>query len=431
MKFLRIRHGQLLLRSYLMIVGGLIVIAAVLDFGVQRLQEAEPAPPGAWVQGTLDLIEAQLAPLPTGDRPDAARNLERLLGIPVRLIPADEVVQTGEQGLATREIFDENGRASFIRHSESLGAMIQVGPAEEFRRAEIWLIRLMPPLFYGSIFVFVGLWLWPLVRDLNVLTESAQAFAADYRKPIRARERVGSLQELAGSFDDMSGRISSLIQHQKEWTDALSHEVRTPLARIKFALAVMGDENTTPDDLKSIRQDVEEIEGLINTMLDYARLDRFDRKIDLQRTPVDPWLEQIVSKFRLQHRQLRVEQQRTTDQVKIDPGLMELAVSNLLVNACRYARSRVLVKFDRGRDACRIAVEDDGPGIPEAERANVFKPYSRLDSSRNRQTGGYGLGLAIVARVAKLHGGAARAEPSAMGGARLVVEWGVADESGA
>jgi signal transduction histidine kinase len=74
-----------------------------------------------------------------------------------------------------------------------------------------------------------------------------------------------------------------------------------------------------------------------------------------------------------------------------------------------------------------LSVDDDGPGIPEAERQSVFKAFTRLDSSRNRQTGGYGLGLAIVARIAALHGGTARAEESPLGGARIVVSWKAAD----
>ena len=420
----RIRHGSLLLRSYLMIVGGLVAIAAVLDYGLQRLQQPDSVAPSVWVEGTLDLIEAQLAERSAVNRSAAVAALEHQFGLPIRLIPADQVAGTGATGRGTQEVFDKDGRSAFIRHSETLGSMIQIGPAPEARRPEGWLIRLVTPVFYLSVFLLVGLWLWPLVRDLNVLTESAAAFAADYRRPVHAQDRVSSLRELAGSFDEMSTRISTLVQHQKEWTDALSHEVRTPLARIKFALAVIGDDTTASEELQSIRLDVAEIEGLINTMLDYARLDRFDLSFEPQLTPVDPWLEQIVTKFRLQNPTLRIEQQRTTEQVMIDPGLMELALSNLLVNACRYAKSRVLAKFEHDANGCRLAVEDDGTGIPEAERTNVFKAYSRLDTSRNRQTGGYGLGLAIVARVANLHGGTAHAERSGLGGARLVISWG-------
>jgi two-component system sensor histidine kinase RstB len=108
----------------------------------------------------------------------------------------------------------------------------------------------------------------------------------------------------------------------------------------------------------------------------------------------------------------------------MEPRLMELALSNLLVNACRHARRRIAVAVTREGDHYRITVEDDGEGIPVDQRKNVFKAYTRLDTSRNRDSGGYGLGLAIVARVAALHGGNATAAASeALGGAKFTLEW--------
>jgi signal transduction histidine kinase len=102
---------------------------------------------------------------------------------------------------------------------------------------------------------------------------------------------------------------------------------------------------------------------------------------------------------------------------------MALAASNLLVNACRYAGSAVSIEIAADEHRYTLAVEDDGPGIPESDREKVFKAFTRLDDSRSRGTGGYGLGLAIVARVAALHGGNARVETSKLGGAKIVIEW--------
>ena len=103
---------------------------------------------------------------------------------------------------------------------------------------------------------------------------------------------------------------------------------------------------------------------------------------------------------------------------------MELALSNLLANALRYARRNVRIEMARENGLCRLVVEDDGEGIPEAHRASVFHAFTRLDTSRNRETGGFGLGLAIVARIATLHRGRVTAGSSAsLGGARLALEW--------
>lgn len=108
----------------------------------------------------------------------------------------------------------------------------------------------------------------------------------------------------------------------------------------------------------------------------------------------------------------------------MEPRLMELAVSNLLVNALRYAKQNVQVSVVRDHDLYRLVVEDDGEGIPEVDRAAVFRAFTRLDTSRNRKTGGFGLGLAIVARIASLHRGRVVAGSSAtLGGAKLAMEW--------
>jgi signal transduction histidine kinase len=108
----------------------------------------------------------------------------------------------------------------------------------------------------------------------------------------------------------------------------------------------------------------------------------------------------------------------------MEPRLMELAVSNLLANALRYAKHSVRISVARERDVYRLVVEDDGEGIPESARDSVFRAFTRLDTSRNRDTGGFGLGLAIVARIASLHRGRVLAESSsALGGAKLALEW--------
>ena len=107
----------------------------------------------------------------------------------------------------------------------------------------------------------------------------------------------------------------------------------------------------------------------------------------------------------------------------MEPRLMELAVNNLLANALRYARKNVRIDHAR-QNLYRLVVEDDGEGIPEVERASIFRAFTRLDTSRNRETGGFGLGLAIVARIASLHRGRVVAGSSrTLGGARLALEW--------
>jgi signal transduction histidine kinase len=405
----------------LVIVGGLIITAAVLDYGVDYLQRTETSPTSAWIEGNLALIEARLTGLPASDWPAVVAELQTQLGFPVRVLAADQVVQKVSPGSATQEVFDAGGHAAYLKNSPVLNAVIQVGPLTAEER-ESTLVLLVPPLFYLSVLVFVGLWLWPLVRDLNLLTDAARSFAADYRQPIDTSDKISRLGELARSLDEMSERTQGLIQRQKELTGALSHEVRTPLARIKFALA-MSDPESNEGELASIGQDVREIEELISTMLSYARLDYPDRELDLQQVQVDTWLAETIASLRPPQQGLRVSHQAPPMRTCFDPALLKLALSNLLVNACRYADSEVIVRFSFSGGDCSLSVEDDGKGIPEEDRATVFKAFTRLDDSRNRKTGGHGLGLAVVARIANLHGGSSWAEQSSLGGAKIIIAW--------
>ncbi|MDX1563306.1 MAG: ATP-binding protein, partial [Gammaproteobacteria bacterium] len=277
--------------------------------------------------------------------------------------------------------------------------------------------------FYASVLVLVSLWLRPLLKDVDLLSAAARDFAADVRRPMQTATRTTALRELAATFDDMSSRIRGLMQGQRELTSAISHEIRTPLSRIRFALAVMSGRGGVASEIDAIEQDVKQIDQLVGTMLDYARLDHPDIKINWQRVPVDAWLDQIVQKTRTGHADLEFSVYAPAAHVQMDPYLMELALTNLIVNACRYARSRVAVRFTSADGSNRLIVDDDGPGIPDAGLDAVFKPFTRLDDSRSTKTGGYGLGLAIVARIAKRHGGRANAERSAEGGARIVIAW--------
>jgi signal transduction histidine kinase len=299
-----------------------------------------------------------------------------------------------------------------------------MGPVEAPQ--ERWLVRIVPPLFYLSIFVLVGLWLRPLLTDINNITTAAQRFAADYREPLATASDTTQLTGLAQNLDDMSGRLSGLIQSQKELIAALSHEMRTPLARIRFALAVMdakADDNLAAR-IDALNTDVQEIDDLIAAMLEYARLDHPDLQMHWQQVPLEPWLEQIVDKFQHPDRAILLDREIGLDTASMDPRLMTLAVSNLLNNASRYARACVNVRLNRVDNELLLCVEDDGDGVPEDQRESVFKAFKRIDDSRNRETGGYGLGLAVVARIAALHGGSVNVgESKELGGASFVLRW--------
>ncbi len=421
------RHRMLLFRSYLYLAAGLLFAAIVLDYGFGYLQSSQVPVDQRWLDATFALIERDLAAVPEGERAEIAGELAGELGLGVRLLQKDDVAANSAADAWT--LIDAEGNTSYLRDARSIDAIIRLGPVIEPN--ESVLLRLLPPLFYLSIFVVVGIWLRPLLKDINLISHGAQRFAADYREPLATAERVSELGGLARNLDDMSARLSGLIQSQKELIAALSHEMRTPLARIRFALAVMGNKSdeAMQQQLDAVNDDVQEIDELIATMLNYARLDHPDLRMNWQRVPIRPWLQQAVEKCRQPGTQISLAVSESCDAVSMDPRLMELAVSNLLVNACHYADGRVQCSVSRQNGEYMISIEDNGKGIPESERDAVFKAFTRIDDSRNRETGGYGLGLAIVARIVDLHDGRVLVETSQdLGGAKFVLRWSTPPE---
>lgn len=414
----------LFIRSYIALAGGLLVVAILLDVGFGALQARQVRAADPWLESTLRLMESDLVATPAETRAARAAELGQKLGLDMSLLDAGDVTGTVSNEAGARELVDDSGKIFYLWSSPALHGVIRLGPFEPPH--ESLLVRFLPVVFYASILLVVGLWLRPLLNDLRVLTVASQKFATDYREPLETAKHTTQLTSLATNLDDMSGKVSQLIQSQKEMTAALSHEMRTPLARVRFAAAVLEGEvdDSLRGQLRAINSDVQQIDDLISDMLDYARLDHPGLRMDRQDVALEPWLKQVAAACPPHEKQLETVRDGGIESAWMEPRLMELALNNLLVNALRYAKQRVRVEVMRDRDVYRLVVEDDGDGIPEADRAAVFRAFTRLDTSRNRETGGFGLGLAIVARIASLHRGRVIAGASrTLGGARMAMEW--------
>jgi signal transduction histidine kinase len=417
-------RNRLLFRSYLVLVGGLIIVAIVLDLGFGHLQSKEQPDLDRWLDSTFRLIEFELEGAQTEEREAITKAIAEQLGVGVQLLARDEVHINDMAERRLTPLVDADGNTSYLQNAGSIDAIIRIGPIA--KQEESLLLKLLPPLFYLSIFVVVGLWLRPLLKDINVISGGAQRFSADYREPLSTADQTTELKPLAKNLDEMAARLSGVLRSQKELIAALSHEMRTPLARLRFALAVSGDkaDEALKARLAAMNDDVQEIDELIASMLNYARLDHPDIEMHWQAVPASAWLEQILKKNQTNAIQLDGDTQNAPETVWMDPRLMELALSNLLVNATKYAEQNVRCRLEQDDDSYELTVEDDGQGIPEEARENIFKAFTRIDDSRNRQTGGYGLGLAIVARVAELHGGKASVSSSPeLNGARFSIRW--------
>lgn len=240
------------------------------------------------------------------------------------------------------------------------------------------------------------------------------------------------VSRLASSFNSMAEHIQRLVEVQREMIHAVSHELRTPVARIRFGVQMV-ESAASPEardkQLRGIDGDIQELDELIDEILTYARLEQGGPVFSLQEASVPDIVGQVVSEQGLIREGVAIESRmdersRALAMADMEPRYIHRALQNLVGNAARYANGRVIVRCYLDEDNCRIDVEDDGPGIPEKDWERVFTAFARLDDSRTRRSGGYGLGLSIVRRILYWHGGQAFVSRSQeLGGARFSLVW--------
>ncbi|WP_114964407.1 ATP-binding protein [Alkalilacustris brevis] len=254
-------------------------------------------------------------------------------------------------------------------------------------------------IFTGTLMTLIAfLFLRNQLRPIKRLADAAEAFgkgrSVDYR-PQGARE----VRAAGQAFLEMRGRLERQIEQRTLMLSAVSHDLRTPLTRLRLGLALQpGD-----PEAKAMLADIDEMERLVDMFLAYARGDAV----------ADPVLADPVALVRgaveTAHRagqEVRLVDVRGEGaEMPMRPQLLARALDNLIGNATRYG-SRAEIGVALLPDALHITVEDDGPGIPEGQRGDALKPFIRLDSARNQNSGaGVGLGLAIVADAVRGHGG--------------------------
>ena len=236
------------------------------------------------------------------------------------------------------------------------------------------------------------------------------------------------IAELVRDFDAMAERIESLVNAQSRLLNDISHELRSPLARLNVALDLLrrktGPEAQTSID--RIEQEANRLNELIGRLLTIARLEGGDEGMQKARIDLGELIAEIVqdADFEAQSRNCRVRFASNQEcVVQGNSGLLRSAVENVIRNAIRYTAEHtdIIVRLDcEGGDEACIRIADSGPGVPEESLDKLFRPFYRLDDARVRQTGGVGLGLSITERAIRLHGGSVKAMNRPEGG--LMVE---------
>ncbi|MFT0520058.1 MULTISPECIES: ATP-binding protein [unclassified Pseudomonas] len=304
-----------------------------------------------------------------------------------------------------------------------------------------WLVSLHAPpdpldinLLSWGVTVLIGaamlgcllLWVWPHWRDLERLKETARRLGQGQmaeRTHISPHSNIG---ELAGVFDTMASDLERHVNQQRELLNAVSHELRTPLTRLDFGLVLLFDE-VPPSSRKRLLElvgHVRELDELVLELLSYSRLYNADQARERVEVSLLELVDSVLGSFaeELDARGIRweVQAEGKLPRFVLDPRLTARAVQNLVRNAMRYCDESLLLRLRLEEDgACLLTVEDDGIGIPVEERERIFQPFYRLDRSRDRNTGGFGLGLAISRRAIEGQGGTLTVAQSALGGAQF------------
>ncbi|MBE2968894.1 HAMP domain-containing protein [Burkholderia cepacia] len=306
------------------------------------------------------------------------------------------------------------------------GSVLHARPIEAFS-LDIKIYAYM--LLALSALLAVVLWVHYHWRDLRKLQDAARAFGSGTLSTRVKLSGKSNIDELSQQFNDMAERIEASIKQQREMMHGISHELKTPLARLEFGLALLAEPDETGrmrERRDALRRDVRELDELVTELLTIGRLEQGASQLAPMEVVVDALIDSVAGNVSNDVADRGISLDVSTFGAPAthvcDPKLVARALLNLIRNGARYASRTVLLAAARDASgALVLSVDDDGPGIPAAERARVFEPFQRLDSSRDRQTGGFGLGLAIVRRVALVHGGDVRLEDSPLGGARFVI----------
>ncbi len=371
-----------------------------------------------------DLLDRE----PVSSRAERLRALRPHLALAYRLVSREElerrigrVVRPGDE-VALEEAF--RWTTYFVAFRDGHGALA-AGPVHPA------IPRGAKPI--GIILALLGI---PLLAGLiarriereNAKVERASEALATGELSARVDNLDGPASELAASFNAMAERVERLIRRRDELVQAVSHELGSPLARLRFHIELLAaaPEGQRDDRLAAMRLELESLEGLVSELLDYVQSD--GRELDARAFAPERGLRDLAELASLEAadgREIEVVLDAPSGVVAFaDQRLFLRAVENLLRNAMQHARQRVRLELRESESEVLVEVHDDGPGIPEELRDKVMLPFFRPDIDRPRKMGGVGLGLAIVHRILEQHGGrlTVGASPS-LGGACMSTSW--------
>lgn len=422
----------LLVRAFLLIVV-LIVLSLTASVAIFRhaVQEPRVQQMAQLVVSAVNLTRAAVLSSAPEWRGALLAELRDVEGLRVQMADVADVLepmpdQPAELRLMmenARDRLGENTRFAAVRNGEeALWVSFYIG------KQEFWVAlpkeRIEHP-FSQVLLVWVGMVLLlallgayfiarQVARPLDRIAQAAQQVGLGAMPEPLPERGAREIVAVSRAFNQMSADLDANERERALVLAGISHDLRTPLARMRLA-AELGADEALRDGLVA---DIEQMDAVIRQFLDYARLDEDEADVS---TDVQALVQEVVQRFRAQAESITFDFQ-PVPHIPVKPLLLRRALANLLDNAIKHGGGVMVVRLYQAKDAIVLSVADRGAGIPAPQKEAVKRPFARLEASRSNTTGS-GLGLAIVERVARLHGGKFLLEDRVEGGlvAKLVL----------
>jgi len=269
----------------------------------------------------------------------------------------------------------------------------------------------MPP---GLVFVFLfflililsgaHFFIGKILKPVRWLTQGARQIGEgnfDYRIPVRQHDELG---RLSNAFNDMTQRIKEMIHARDQLLLDVSHELRSPITRMKVALEFL----PTSKEKKNIQDDLAEMETMITEILETERFKNGHGKLDLKEYNISQLISQVAENYKNTPPGVQLKSFPKSIKLKIDFDRIRIVLKNIIENAIKYSTPEsepVQISLKQEDQTIIVQIKDDGPGIPEEHISYLFEPFYRVDKSRSKKTGGYGLGLGLCKKIMEAHGG--------------------------
>jgi two-component system, OmpR family, sensor histidine kinase RstB len=404
------------------LIGAAVLGSTWIHDRLLTVDEHAPYVVDEFIDSTMLLLVLDLEERPPAQRARRLEALHDLLGsYPMTLVPDKEGPPPDGRNRAHLAIAPaEQGTEEDVYYYGSIDGdprRLRIGPvrlAVDFdpasrTRASLAVIAVVS----AATLLLLAPWIRRLAATHRVVQRLTHGdFSA------RTGERGGDpLGTLGRGIDYLADRVSGLLDHQRHLLGAVSHELRAPIARLRFRLEAMEDDDPAHTAaLQGAERDLDELDALVAEVVTFVRGELSSEAPESVRVDADSDCFATADSSVT----LRVEGMATA---WVRPRAFRRAMTNLLRNAERHAAQTVVVRVTQEASGTTISVSDDGPGVPEQDRERIFEPFARLDTHRSRDDGGLGFGLTIVRSIVERHGGRVHVQTGPEGGACFVTWW--------